>query len=145
LGGLIAHAIAGHHGGLADDLLTSDPDSRLARMGLTLDAIVAAAEKDGLTLPTRAAGAWIETRSARPPCGHGPRSLPSRGRGSKMLSAWRVGHPAGSLVSARETSRPTSLVMGDPPVQSGRSTPREPDDQAPGGHPLLPHVTHLGR
>jgi CRISPR-associated endonuclease/helicase Cas3 len=51
LGGLIAHGIAGHHGGLTDDLFTSDPDGRLARMGSTLDAIITAAEKDRLALP----------------------------------------------------------------------------------------------
>ncbi len=53
LGRLIAHGIAGHHGGLTDDLLTSDPESRLPRMSSTLAVIIAAAEKDGITLPTR--------------------------------------------------------------------------------------------
>lgn len=53
LGGLIAHGIAGHHGGLVDDLFTSDPDSRLAHMDQNLDAIIAAARGDGLAPPTR--------------------------------------------------------------------------------------------
>jgi CRISPR-associated endonuclease/helicase Cas3 len=52
-GGLIAHGIAGHHGGLVDGLLAADPDQRLARMGLSLEAVVAAATTDGLGLPQR--------------------------------------------------------------------------------------------
>jgi CRISPR-associated endonuclease/helicase Cas3 len=53
LGGLIAHGIAGHHAGLADSLF--DPQGRLERMNATLDAVVAAAEGDGLVFPARPA------------------------------------------------------------------------------------------
>ena len=51
-GGLIAHGIAGHHAGLVDDLLTTDPEGRLAKMGRSLDTVLAAARADGLPLPT---------------------------------------------------------------------------------------------
>lgn len=51
LGDLIAHGIAGHHAGLADGLF--DPEGRVTRMEATLDAIIAAAEGDGLVFAAR--------------------------------------------------------------------------------------------
>ena len=49
LGDLLAHGIAGHHAGLADTLF--EVEGRLDRNSATLDAIIEAAERDGLTFP----------------------------------------------------------------------------------------------
>jgi CRISPR-associated endonuclease/helicase Cas3 len=49
-GKLIAHGIAGHHAGLADNLF--EADGRLDRMDVSLDAIVETAGRDGLTFPS---------------------------------------------------------------------------------------------
>ena len=49
LGDLLAHGIAGHHAGLADNLF--EIDGRLDRKGPTLDAIIEAAGRDGLDFP----------------------------------------------------------------------------------------------
>lgn len=49
IGSLIAHGIAGHHAGLADTLFKSD--GRLDHKSATLDAIVEAAQRDGLVFP----------------------------------------------------------------------------------------------
>ncbi len=49
LGKLIAHGIAGHHAGLADNLFGSD--GRLDQKNATLDEVVESARRDGLVFP----------------------------------------------------------------------------------------------